>query len=171
MSRTPRHTPDPDAAHGALVPSQPRHGTLAAARLTTPSKPEKKPGPLNAWGGKIRPIAESIINSEGQFRDPPREIARWMGHMPYFTSIGAMHIHRVGLFRGIGWVLPHSGVKNDWNYARVTLNGDGRTFDLCLGKVEVESNYAPDTVEIQHVVAQIPGRDLRKVYERETTDG
>ena len=170
MSRTPRHTADPGDTHGAGVLGEPRPGTLAHARLTTPSKPEKNPGELNAWGGKIRPIAESIVASESQFRDPPREIARWMGHTTYFTSIGAMHIHRVGLFRGIGWVLPHTGAKNDWNYARVTLNGDGVTFDLCLGKVETESNYAPDTIEIQHVVTQIPGRDLRKVYERETID-
>lgn len=170
MSRTSRHTAAPGDARGAVVPGQPRTDTLAAYDHL-PRRPEKKPGPTNAWGGKIRPISDSIVNSETQFRDPPREISRWMGNMPYFTSIGAMFIHRVGLFRGIGWVLPHSGVKNDWNYARVTLNGDGVTFDLCLGKVEVESNYAPDTIEIQHTVVQIPGRDLRKVYERETMDG
>lgn len=170
MSRTPRHTVDPGDARGALVPGDPAPGTLAYALLTTPSKPEKKPGELNAWGGKVRPIADSIVASEAQFRDPPREIARLMGHMPYFTSIGAMFVHRVGLFQGMAWVLPHSGGKNDWNYAKVTLNRDGRTFDLSLGKVDTESNYQPDTVEIQRVVTQIPGRDLRKVYEWETID-
>lgn len=170
MARTGRHSAAPGDTHGAGVPGDPRPGTLAYARLSTPSKPEKKPGELNAWGGKIRPIAESIVASESQFRDPPREISRLMGHKPYLDSIGAMFVHRVGLFQGIGWVLPYSGVKNDWNYVKVTLNNDGQTFDLSLGKVNTESNWQPETIEIQHVVTQIPGRELRATYERETID-
>lgn len=169
MSRTPRHTPDPGEAHGALVPGDPVTPSLAPYDHL-PRKTEKGDVELNAWGGKVRPIADSILNSEAQFRDPPREIARLMGHMPYFTSIGAMHVHRVGLFRGMGWVLPHSGVRDDVNFVRVVLNENGNTFDLHLGKVEVESNYPPDTVRILRVVSKIAPRDLRKTYERETID-
>ena len=171
MARTPRHTAAPDEGAGALLPGALAPGTLAYARLTTPSKPEKKQAELNAWGGKVRPIADSIVASEAQFRDPPREISRLMGHKPYLDWIGAMFVHRIGLFQGVGWVLPASGVKNDWNYVKVTLNRDGRTYDLSLGKVQVESNWQPDTIEIQHVVTQIEGRDLMRTYERETMDG
>lgn len=168
-SRTPRYTGDTRDASGALLTGQPAPGTLGAYGHL-PRKAEKKPGELNAWGGKIRPIAESITNSEGQFRDPPREISRLMGHKPYFDSIGAVYIHRVGLFQGIGWVLPHSGAKDDINYAKVTLNPDGRTYDMYLGRVQHDSNWQPDTIEVLRVVTQIPGPILRETYEKETVD-
>lgn len=137
-----------------------------STRRTRVPKPKFK---LNAWGGKDRPLSESMTNPEF-FRDPPREVARLMGGRPFFQEIQAQWLHRVGLFGGLCWCLPYSGASKNINYTRVTLEEGGKTFQMMFGKVNTLSNYIPDTIEEVKTITGVAASKLREVYERETVD-
>jgi len=123
---------------------------------------------LNAWGGKVRPTPESITNPE-HFQDPPRSIQRAMGGKLFFFDIGATNIHRVGLFKGLGWRLPYPGVAKDITYVKILHEGKS-LFTMFFGKVNHQSNFMPDTIEEIESVKGVPLAELREVYERHTID-
>jgi hypothetical protein len=115
-----------------------------------------------------RKISDSILYPE-VVRDPPREISRLMGGRDFFTDIGAMYIHRVGLLQGVGLALPSPGVKDGVNFATVTVNKENpNLFDLMLGTFVEESNWSPDTVEEMKHFKRLNRHEIRLTYERET---
>lgn len=122
---------------------------------------------LNAWGGKQRPIPESMTNPEF-FDDPSRRLARILGR-EFMFNIGAMWIHRIGLMQGLGWVLPYTGASQDINYVRITHSG-GSSWKMKFGKVNRQSNYPTDTIEILKTIRGVHSSQIIEVYNRETTD-
>jgi hypothetical protein len=53
-----------------------------------------------------KPIPDCLRNGGRQHDDPVEDIQRGMGGMPWFFEVGARCIHRIGLFAGLGWMLP-----------------------------------------------------------------
>jgi hypothetical protein len=63
----------------------------------------------NAFAARMasKPPPESL-NSDPEYRifyDPPEIIQRAFGGRPWFFETGCVRVHRVGVFKGLGWEL------------------------------------------------------------------
>lgn len=103
------------------------------------------------------------------FLDPPEIIQLSFGGWVWFVEMGITRVHRVGLFRGIGWELDLETRRNNPIEAtgvKIVRHGQiGMKFNMFFMKRVVPDDHLdPMDITILDQRLQLPLADLKKVY-------
>lgn len=123
-----------------------------------------------------RPIPKCCTNEE-IFFDPSSQVGKAMGGREFFFNVDARRLHRVGLMRGLAWLLPFGEARDGIDYIRITIREGGcGTYDVSFGRMRDRREgidvYAslenPFSIEQIRMVEGVHPSKLREVYDRET---
>lgn len=99
------------------------------------------------------------------FYDPPELIQQVFGGRPWFFEQGVTSVHRVGLFRGLGWTLPLlvqrqdergiNGVRITARKKRRVAEGSEQKYDLEFLRRELPEDHCERGTE--RVIDHRPG--------------
>jgi hypothetical protein len=122
-----------------------------------------------------KPRPESM-NSDPEYRifkDVPEEIQRSLGGREWFWRMGCTRVHRVGLFKGIGWEidLAHRAASRNPEISgvRVTIDkvraGKAPTFTIVFLNREPAPEGDPSAPVVERIIAASVGLKLDQIKE------
>ena len=103
-----------------------------------------------------KPIPECMQPGFKTHDDPVEDIQRSMGGWPWFTRERILGIHRIGLFRGLGWMLPGTQSKqpgvlvNGCKVVKTAKPGDFYTMELGAYELNDDAMVAPTWKTLHH---------------------
>lgn len=128
----------------------------------------------NAFAQRMldKPMPESL-NSDPMHRffyDPPELIQQAFGGRAWFHEVGNSCVHRVGLFRGLGWNLSELIVRQDKRginavivSARAQMPGKSQLYDiLFLHRPDLEDD--DDTLKTVYHRPGLEAHQLKSAY-------
>lgn len=98
--------------------------------------------------------------------DDPRDIATAMGGREFFFNIGASRVHRIGLFKGLGFSIPKGESTRYIDFVRVHREEGKTTFSIEFS-IMTEDNLGFNYQQIAKREG-VPIRQLANVYQEET---
>lgn len=127
-----------------------------------------------------KPLPETLAATanDRHFYDPPELIQIAFGGRPWFFETGCNRIHRVGLFKGLGWSLDPTikrqderGVTDVRVTARQTIRGKAQLFDMEFLHRDLEHEDAYETshmvgfsTKVVHHVPGLQAHQLKAAY-------
>lgn len=100
------------------------------------------------------------------FYDPPELIQMAFGGRPWFFEADCRTIHRVGLFKGLGWILPPRVARQDKRGIQsVRITARRRHSDLPqLYDMEFLGGQLADEPRVVHHVPGLQAHQLKGAY-------
>ncbi len=124
-----------------------------------------------------KPLPESlnVTSNDRHFYDPPEVIQQWFGGRSWFLEMGNTKVHRVGLFRGIGWELDshiasqdERGITGVRITARNAVTGKPKLYDMefMARRIDYDEAGFQEGLEarIVHSVPGLAGEELVASY-------
>ena len=99
--------------------------------------------------------------------DVPKAIGEAMGGRQFFFEIGAKAIHRIGLFKSLGWILPFGEAKDGIDQIRITEDCSG-ALSMQFGKFTPSNGDALSEFTLIGEITGLGYPDLRTTYDQNT---
>lgn len=156
--------------------------TNNVADIAEPTGRTKMNAAAHAFAQRMmsRPIGESMISDPAHriFYDPPELIQIAFGGRAWFHETDCTEVHRVGLFKGLGWTLSAlvqkqdergiTGVRITARKMRRTAEGSPQLYDMeFVARAPLDPEDVSGPRAAPRVVTHRPGiaaENLKKVY-------